>query len=45
MRQLDHPPEQHVQRSSRFVTISQEELHKKEKEEYNYDDTEDFGEE
>ncbi|MFH0701866.1 MAG: TRAM domain-containing protein [Candidatus Woesearchaeota archaeon] len=46
VQQLDHPPEQQPQRSSRFVTISQEELHKKEeKEEYNYDDTEDFGEE
>lgn len=45
VQQLDHSPE-HQQRSSRFVTISQEELHKKETpEEYNYNDTEDFGEE
>ena len=45
VQQLDHPPEQQ-QRSSRFVTISQEELHKKEvPEEYKYDDTDNFGEE
>ncbi len=44
VQQLERPPEQ--PRSSRFVTFTQEDLKKKEPEpEYNYQDSENFGEE
>jgi predicted RNA-binding protein with TRAM domain len=47
VQQLDRPPEQqHTQRPSRFMTFTKEDLKKTEPEpEYNYQDSEDFGEE
>jgi len=45
VQQLERPPEQQ-HRSSRFVTFTHEDLQKSEPEpEYNYQDSEDFGEE
>ena len=45
VQQLERPPEQQ-QRSSRFVTFSQDELKRAEPEpEYKYEDSEEFGEE